>query len=292
MDPKPGRTLRAVPPVAGAPRGAAVPIARVVTGLLLALLSGCAGVDAVANHAQLDVHTHMSETVFLDPVPPTQRTIYMGVRNTSDYPDIDVRNGLAQALTARGYTVVDDPALAHYLLQANVLQAGKLDRAQVGGLLSNGFGQPLLAGALAGGTVGGFGGGSNAALGVGLGVAAASALLNYAYQDVTYAVTVDIQLSERPLHGAKVYQHTHSHHGHGHAAMQVAATDSTAETSGMSMSGTDSYSGREQDTDEVSDFKKYNVRDIAYADQVNLKMDAAIPTLVQHLSSAFANLFE
>ena len=95
-----------------------------VTGLLL--LGGCSGLDAVANHGTLDVHTHMSETVFLDPVPESQRTIYLGVRNTSDFPDIDFRAPLAAALSQRGYNIVTDPDEAHYLLQANVLQAGKL----------------------------------------------------------------------------------------------------------------------------------------------------------------------
>lgn len=260
--------------------------------LLLAMLAGCSGVDAIANHGQLDVHTHMSETIFLDPVGPSLKTIYMGIRNTSDYPTIDVRGPLSQALSARGYTIVDDPALAHYLLQANVLQAGKLNKDQVNGLLSNGFGQPLLAGAVAGGLTGGLTNNAGAGLGVGLGVAAASALLNYAYQDVTYAVTIDIQLSERPLHGEKVYQHTHLHHGHGHASSQTDVTDSTDQSFGVSTSGTDNYAGREQDVDEMADFKKYNIRDVAYADQVNLKMEQAEPLLVQHLASAFANLFE
>ncbi len=272
----------------GCARGAAI-AALVLSSIGLA---GCAGVDAVTNHADLDVHTHMSETVFLDPVPPTQRTIYMGIRNTSDYPDIDVRGPLAQALTARGYTVVDDPQAAHYLLQANVLQAGKLDNQQVSGILSAGFGQPLLAGAASGGLVGGFTGNANAGLGVGLGVAAASALFNYAYQDVTYAITVDIQLAERPLHAAHVYQHTHTHHGHGNASTQVALTDSTAQTYGVAASGSGNSSERDQDVEEDADFKKYNVRDVAYADKVNLRMAEAIPPLEQHLASSFANLFE
>ena len=63
--------------------------------LALSALTGCAGTDALVNHADLTVHTHMSETVFLDPVGLNQKTIYMGFRNTSDYPDIDIRGALA-----------------------------------------------------------------------------------------------------------------------------------------------------------------------------------------------------
>ncbi len=260
--------------------------------LLLLLLCSCEGVDALANHGALDVHTHMSETVFLDPVPPSARTVYLGVRNTSDYPDIDFRQALAAALSSRGYTVVADPEAAHYMLQANVLQAGKIKPQDVNGLVSASFGQPLLAGAAAGALTGGFTGSSGAGLGVGLGVLAASALVNYAYQDVTYAVTVDIQLSERPLHGAKVYQSTRTHHGHHNASYAAAVTEATPETFGASSATTNNDTDRYQSVDETSDFKKYNVRDIAYADKVNLQMSEAVPTLMQHLASSFANLFE
>ncbi len=268
---------------------------RAVAGvaLLPALcLGGCSGVDALANHGTLDVHTHMSETVFLDPVPESQRTIYLGIRNTSDYPDIDFRSALAAALTQRGYTIVPDPEEAHYLLQANVLQAGKLKQGEEAQIASSGFGQPLLAGAVAGGLTGGFSNNAGAGVGVGLGVAAATALFNYAYQDVTYAVTVDIQLAERPAHGAKVHQRTHTHHGHYNHSAQVAVTDATDQTYGESDSATMNGTDRDQLIDEDVDFKKYNVRDIAYADKVNLKMEEAIPTLTAHLASSFANLFE
>ena len=260
--------------------------------LAAASLAGCSGVDALTNHGTLDVHTHMSETVFLDPVPESQRTVYLGIRNTSDYPDLDIRQPLAAALTQRGYAIVPDPDEAHYLLQANVLQAGKLKEGETQQLLSGGFGQPLLAGAVAGGLTGGFSNNAAAGLGVGLGVAAASALFNYAYQDVTYAVTVDIQLAERPAHGAKVHQSTRNHHGHYNHAYQVAVSDASDQTYGESDSTTVNGSERDQSIDEDVDFKKYNVRDVAYADKVNLKLDEAIPTLIQHLASSFSNLFE
>ena len=260
--------------------------------LAVSMLSGCAGTDALMNHADLTVHTHMSETVFLDPVKPSQKTIYMGFRNTSDYPDIDIRNALANALTSRGYIVLSDPTQAHYMLQGNVLQAGKLEKNQEAALLGGGFGQPLLAGALVGGLTGGLSNNLGAGLGVGLGVMADTALINYAYQDVTYALTVDLQLSERPMHGAKVHQHTHNFHGHINHSSQIAVTDVSSTTFAEADSSSLNASGRTQDVDEDADFKKYNIRDIAYADKVNLKMDEAMPSLCQHLASSFANLFE
>lgn len=264
-------------------------------GFAILSLSACAGVDAVANHGELDVHTHMSETVFLDPVAPSQHTIYLGLRNTSDYPDLDVRSALANALTNRGYKIVSAPHAAHYLLQANVLQAGKLTPQQSSSLLSSSYGQPLQSlalGAGSGALLSSLTNNANVGAGVGLGVAAASALINYAYQDVTYAITVDIQLSERPAHGGKVRQYTHTHHDTASAGMTATMTESTAQSAGVSVAANSSGNHREQDIVENTEFKKYNLRDIAYADKVNLKIQEAMSTLTQHLASSFANLFE
>ena len=260
-------------------------------GALLAL-PGCSGVDALANHGELDVHTHMSESVFLDPVPDAQKTVYVGVRNTSDYPDIDVRGPLIQAIGQRGYTVVGDPGDAHYMVQVNVLQAGKLQPGQTGALLGASYGEPLLAGAIAGGLTAGGTGNYGAATGVGLGVAAATFLMNEAFQDVTYAVTTDIQISERPLHGEKVAQHTHTGAYKTNHASSYAVTESTPYSSGEADTNHTNENFRTQEVDEFSDYKKYQVRDVAYADKVNLKMTEAVPTLVVHLTSSLANLFE
>jgi hypothetical protein len=258
----------------------------------LSFLAGCSGVDALTNHAELDVHTHMSETVFLDPVPASAKTVYVGVRNTSDYPTLDFRTPLNQAIEARGYTIVNEPGTAHYMLQVNVLQAGKLDDQQAAALLSANYGQPLFSGAVAGALTG-YGSGSSAAgLGVGLGVAAATWAFNQAYQNVTYAVTTDIQISERPFGGGTVHQHTHNYHGRNNHTSSTTVTALTPEGAASADAESLNTSERSQDIDEENRFKQYQVRDVAYADKVNLRMDEAVPTLVQHLTSSLANLFE
>ena len=93
--------------------------------LALALsLAACAATTTAISKRNLDVQTKMTETIFLDPVPAKQRTVFVQVRNTSDRPDFDIEPAVRSAVEARGYQVVDDPTEAHYLLQANVLQAG------------------------------------------------------------------------------------------------------------------------------------------------------------------------
>ena len=109
---------------------------------------------------------------------------------------------------------------------------------------------------------------------------------------MTYAVTTDIQISERPLGGGTVHQHTHTYHGHRNHSGTVAVTEATATTYGQSDTATASEHERSQDVDEENRFKQVQVRDVAYANKVYLRMDEAVPTLVQHLTSSLANVFE
>ncbi len=225
-----------------------------------AVLAGCASVDADGKHAALDPHTHISEPPFLDPAPAHAKTIYLGLRNTSDLPDIDLRTPLAQAIAARGYTIVDDPDAAQFSLQANVLQAGRLQAGQQGALLAAGYGEPLLGGAAAGGLTAALTRSAEAGLGAGLGAAAASWAISQAYQDVTYTITADVQITQRRPFGA---------------AQQARSTRPRVQTVAA-----------------VSEAKHYRLRDVAYADRVNLRQEEAMPVLVAHLTSSLANLFE
>ncbi|MEK7792160.1 MAG: complement resistance protein TraT, partial [Pseudomonadota bacterium] len=54
------------------------------------ILNGCAAVHTSIAKKDLDVKTKMSDTIFLDPVEPEQRTVYLNVRNTSDKTNFDI----------------------------------------------------------------------------------------------------------------------------------------------------------------------------------------------------------
>ena len=86
------------------------------------VLAGCAATHVAISKRDLDVQTKMSDTVFLDPVGPDKRTIFLQIRNTSDKPDLAVNDEIAAALQTKGYTLLQDPEAAHYVLQANILQ--------------------------------------------------------------------------------------------------------------------------------------------------------------------------
>ena len=250
-------------------------------------LGGCAAADTAINHRNLQVQTHMSESIFLDPVPERARTIYVGARNTSDHPEVELRGPLMQAIAARGYRVVNDPDVAHYMLRVNILQAGVVDARNKNGMLSAKYGEPLLAGA--GGAIlsNVLGGNTATTVGVGLGLALTSYLANQLVQDVTYSVIVDIQLSERPLRGGKVHQNSTS------TVYNTSNSEDRRYTSGPEVSSYNHNSnGKTQNIQEESDFKQYHTRAIAYADQMNLKFEEAAPLLVGKLTSSLSNLFD
>ncbi|MFZ1428832.1 MAG: complement resistance protein TraT, partial [Geminicoccaceae bacterium] len=107
-------------------------------------LSGCAAGSTAIAKRNLDVQTKMSDTIFLDPVSPDQRTVYVDVKNTSDKPDLDLAPQIRAAIAARGFRVVDDPRAAQFVLQANVLQAGRSSETAAEAASGSGFGGTLL----------------------------------------------------------------------------------------------------------------------------------------------------
>src|SRR6185437_12014716 len=120
-----------------------VPVAMV--GIALMLLSGCAASQTMISKRNLDVQTKMSETVFLDPVGPDKKVIYVEVRNTSDKDNFDIETPIKDAVAKRGYRVTQNPDEAYYRLQANVLSVAKTDPTAAQQALAGGYGGPLMA---------------------------------------------------------------------------------------------------------------------------------------------------
>ena len=49
------------------------------------LVSGCGAVHTSIKKSDLDVQTRMSDTVFLEPVAPEKRLVFVSVRNNLDH---------------------------------------------------------------------------------------------------------------------------------------------------------------------------------------------------------------
>lgn len=242
-----------------------------VVGVALILLSGCAASSVMISKRNLDVQTKMSETIFLDPVGPDKKVMYVQVRNTSDKDNFDLEGPIKEAMTKRGYRVTQNPDEAYYRLQANVLQVGKSDATAAQAALQGGYGGAIALGAAMGGGIGyGAAGWQGAAMG-GLAGAAVGGLTEHVtgslVKDVYFTVITDIQLVEKAADGVIVRQDSQQNIKQG-------------------MGGT-----QQQTTSEVTKFKKYQTRVVSTANKANLDYEEAAPALTQGLTRALSGLF-
>ena len=114
----------------------------ILTGIMMfsLILSGCAAVHTSIAKKDLDVQTKMSDSIFLDPIEPSQRVIYLNIRNTSDKTNFDITPTVARALEGRGYRITTNPKEAHYWLQANILSVDKASPTAAEAALRAGYG--------------------------------------------------------------------------------------------------------------------------------------------------------
>ena len=239
--------------------------------VLVALLTGCAAVHTSVAKRNLDVQTRMSDAVFLDPVGPDKRTIFVQVRNTSDKPNFDLEGPIKNAIRGRGYQVLDDPDAAQFKLQAQILSVSKASVTAAEAALNGGYGAPLV-GIVAGATAGVATGGSSQNMAV-AGVAGAivgglvETVVNAAVQDVFFVAITDVQISQKARAGVT-----------GQRDLQVDASQ------GIGGAETTTFS-------EVTDEKRYRTRVMSTANKVNLKYEEAAPELNSGLTRVLAGLF-
>lgn len=89
--------------------------------LLLTLqLTGCTAIHRSIAKGELDVQTRMSQTIYLDPVEPELRTVFLDFRSTSAEFQQPLDQAVIEFLQQRGYQVTQSPAQAQYWLQVNV----------------------------------------------------------------------------------------------------------------------------------------------------------------------------
>jgi hypothetical protein len=248
------------------------PVHVAVLGVALMFLSGCAATQVAISKRNLDVQTKMSETIFLEPVGPDKKVMYVEVRNTSDKDNFDLEGPIKAAMAKRGYRVTQNPDEAHYRLQANVLQVSKTDPTAAAAALHGGYGGPVAAGAVAGAMIGGAASKSWAGAGIG---AAAGGLLAGATEtvtgslvkDVVFMVVTDVQLVEKAADGVIVRQ-------------------DSQQSIAQGMGGT-----QQQTTSEVTKNKKYRTRVVSTANKANLEYEEAAPVLTEGLTRALSGLF-
>lgn len=236
------------------------------TGIVL-LLTSCGATTTALGKRDLDVQTRTTNTIFLDPVAADQRAVFVQVRNTSDRPELDIERAVRERIAANGYRIVEDPEQAHYLLQANVLQAGRSSRTAAEQTFGGGFGSALFGGAVGAAAGRALSTDTGAIIAGGLLGAAASAVADSMVQDVTYTITADVQVSERARDG-------------------VIVTESLRQNLGQGSGG-----GRVVSSSETHGWKRYQTRIQAIANQANLEFEEAVPDLVNGLTRSISGIF-
>ena len=133
----------------------------------------------------------MSDSIFLELTDAVEKTVYVDIKNTSD-KDIQVNQKIKEAITSRGYKVVDDFKKAFFHLRGNILFVGETDPSASEESLANGFG-----GAIAGVAIGNEIGGTGAMVGLGIVGAMVEVVANALTKNVTFSIITDLQISEK-----------------------------------------------------------------------------------------------
>lgn len=255
--------------------GSAAVVRVALAGMAMMFLAGCAASQTMISKRNLDVQTKMSETIFLDPVGPDKKVIFVEVRNTSDKDNFDIESPIKDAVAKRGYRITQNPDEAYYRLQANVLSVAKTDPTAAQQALMGGYGGPLMAGvagAATGAAIGGLAGGTYAAAGIGAGVgglalAGAEVVTGALVKDVTFMVVTDVQVVEKAPEGVIIRQDNQQNLKQGIGGSQ------------------------QQTSSEVTKHKKYRTRVVSTANKANLDYEEAAPVLTQGLTRSLAGLF-
>ena len=230
-------------------------------GLLLGL-GGCAATNVALEHKDLSVESRMSATVFFDSGSRKDKTVFLEVRNTSQR-DLALAPLIMARLEQAGYRVLADPAAADFVLQVNVLHAGKTDPSAAQESLRGGWNAPLASG-LAGAAFASSRS-PNGSLRAAVIAGALELIVDSLVRNVTYSIVTDIQITERT--GETVTQKVESDLPQGTDTRITLTSESTDHR------------------------KKYRTRIVATANQVNLKFEAALPSLEQQLARSIAGIF-
>ena len=159
-----------------------------------------------------------SNTFFLP--PSTAKTVYLQTRNSSDNQGVSLHD-LGSRLTAKGYQVVQDPSVAHYIVLANIVYCNLTKpempvEAIVASGYGSGFGSSMMSGLNSLTSVASMAGpqgamaGAAASMGLsaiqGIGSAVGSLFSGPSTpkmpDDVNYACVADLQITEQGVAGS------------------------------------------------------------------------------------------
>lgn len=237
----------------------------VLTAISGTILISCAATQVVLEHRKLEVSSQQSETIFLDPVPASEKSLYVSIKNTSDQT-LNITPDLNDALRQKGYRIVTNPEHAHYHLQANVLTIRKMSLSASQSALGKGYGSAI-SGALTGAAAGSLTHHGYGMIGGGLAGGMIGLAADSLVKAVNYTMITDIQISEKINKNNKLAE-----------KFRASLTNGSASVT-------------EQIYTKESHYQRYRTRLVSNANQVNLSFEKARPLLEKGLVQSLAGLF-
>ena len=242
---------------------------------MIAALVGCAAASVSLAKKDLVVQTKTSTAIFVEPVAPAERTLYVEVR--SGVQEFD-RRAFSKFIkdefvnNENGYKIVDDPTKARYLMLAYVLDLEETNPTAAQAALNQGYiGGDVAAGATAGALIGAnghsrLGAWGGAGIG-GLAAGGAALIADNLVHDTTFMLVCDVSIREKAGPGVMVRKDT--------------AINSKVSDAGTSR----------QTVSEVSDRKEYRTRIVTTANKANLKLEEAQDKMFSKTAYAMSGFF-
>ena len=221
-------------------------------------LVSCSALHTSLEKSDLNVQTKASESIFLEPVSPARRIIFVSVRNTSD-KDLTIKSRIIERLGNSGYRITNDPDAAQFMLQANILKVGMVDMKAADSYLDAGFSGAVIGNAVTSRSDTGKG----IVLGALVGIIADSMV-----DDTLFTMVTDLQVRERPRANESITQQQSENNTQGSS---TTVTQSSATT--------------------LVDWKTYHTRIVSTANQANLKFEDALPALENGLVRSISGMF-
>lgn len=236
---------------------------------VIIMFTGCSAMNTAITHRNLQVQTKMSASVFLDPVVPSKKIVFVQIRNTTGKNLGHLKTSIDQILRNKGYTITQNPTKAEFMLQANVLAISKTTQKNANSIMNSAYGDAI-SGAIVGGSIGAMSSNYNSSTtaGVALAGAAIGFLANALVKDVDYVMVTDVQVKERAQNGETVTQ-----------------------TQNANMKNGTTSSIKQQISGAKTNWITYRTRIISSADKVNLKFKKAQPKLMSGLDRSIAGIF-
>ena len=182
------------------------------TLFLALMLSGCGAIFTQASKAELVLQTQASDAIFFEPYPPGHRSVYLNVRDTTG-KNVDIAGPIVGSLLTKGYKIVDNPADAFFVLQAQVVRVEQSDLREAQRFLNpsaSGEGAGFSGAAIGSVVASTVGGNEEAVLGATLLGGLIGTIFDASVKDILFLMVTDLEIRQRVTEGSEPGWKKHS----------------------------------------------------------------------------------